>query len=60
MNDTNRKLWLNAQEALHKLERGLTEELHSKEPGQGKKTRERLAVEYGGVAAAKAALDTVG
>lgn len=57
MNDANRKLLEEAQDALTKLERGLTSELTTT---RGGKQRSELAVEYGGVAAAKAALDTVG
>jgi hypothetical protein len=60
MNEANRKLWMEAQDAMRKLERGLTAEIHDKEAKLPVQKRMRLAVEYGGVAAAQAALDTVG
>ena len=59
MNKANRQLWLTAQAAVFALERGLTHELHEEKPKSSKESL-KLAVEWGGVAAAKAALETVG
>ncbi len=59
MNEESRKLLQQAQDLLIRLERKLTEELHAPVKRDGSKPRMKLAIEYGAVAAARAALDTV-
>lgn len=58
MTDELRNKLQQAHALLSEVERELTKELH--EPGRGSRARMKIAVEYGGVAAAIAALETVG
>ncbi len=59
MTDEARELLRLAEEAVHKLERKLTAELHAPVKRDGGKPRKCLALEYGSVVAAQAALSTV-